>query len=908
MRLGRLRMIVGIGMGVVLAAGPALPAAGLSAPDATASAQATAPTVASAATPVPGARALARFTLPVMPKKKQKVLVELRTRKSGKARYSARITITKRGTARMQYLRRSVKGKTRKVGKSRIVARGISAGTPYRVEFSTVDGTRRVLLSSRVWREGSPVPSSWFTRTDKNRWRITKGGTVQVLSRSTKRAKRAQVALLTRAPAASQPAPPPTTITPPRSSTTRVVGSKGTPTSVPALNLPVSSLGGVLPSTRALTSAAKVFVAPSGSDSNPGTISRPVKTLRRALEMSIAGGQVVLRGGTYPVSENSGSIYRDKQGVTVTNYPGEVPVLDGTVPLTGTPRTERTGVVSLPYRQVPAGLGEGVNLNWLPAATFNSAGDPTGLARDRGWECVASDGRTHTRPAPTASDPDGCAAGTRARVITGYYPDQAWAGDRKLTQVLNPALVRPGYFYVVRGPDTQETATRLHLSTQDAQASPLRVSAPASTSFVQVDAKDVTLNGLHIRGFSASWDKYPLHVYKTGHNLRVRDVRITDASGVAVKVAGWRTPGGADILTNMALSRTRIEDPGWKGLAAIYVTGLALDSVQISGSNHAGEFAYNSALHVTHTHRTTVRRSVIRDTVGVGAWVDQSSYDSRFVANRLEANSSHQLFYEFSHAATLVGNLLVGGSTDAALRLSGASDTKLVNNTIVGGRDSIWVYVDSRAKKYYDTVHKQNRWCAEHRVRYGESGDAAADCNVTFTADFDTARLGAYAATNLTPGLNWRVSITTMVNNVMGPASAAGHCVVNVPVCITGYTEYDNKPNQIPMNEIIPSSAVWNGNVYQTSGQLLQLWGGPNLPGFIQPKSVLAVQQGLGGSYYRLSNPESHAQSGTGWTNGSGVPNRLLTDKHGWAAPSPNQARITAWLPAGSRHYGAFWG
>ena len=107
------------------------------------------------------------------------------------------------------------------------------------------------------------------------------------------------------------------------------------------------------------------------------------------------------------MTENSVLIDRTKAGITIRNYPGELPVLDGTAPAQGSPRDESSGMVSFAYAQVPAAEGEGYNLNWLPAATFDSAGRPTGRAASVGWECVAADGRGHRAASPSGADPDG---------------------------------------------------------------------------------------------------------------------------------------------------------------------------------------------------------------------------------------------------------------------------------------------------------------------------------------------------------------------------------------------------------------------------------------------------------------------------------------------------------------------
>ncbi|MFT3877004.1 MAG: right-handed parallel beta-helix repeat-containing protein [Propioniciclava sp.] len=85
----------------------------------------------------------------------------------------------------------------------------------------------------------------------------------------------------------------------------------------------VEGRGTVLGSASYAPPSDAVFVSNSGSDANPGTQSRPVKTVARALVVARSGGTIVLRAGQYHES-----VHVDKQ-VTIQNYPGEVVWFDG---------------------------------------------------------------------------------------------------------------------------------------------------------------------------------------------------------------------------------------------------------------------------------------------------------------------------------------------------------------------------------------------------------------------------------------------------------------------------------------------------------------------------------------------------------------------------------------------------
>ena len=72
------------------------------------------------------------------------------------------------------------------------------------------------------------------------------------------------------------------------------------------------------------------YVATTGSDSNPGTITQPWRTIQKAANTIVAGDTVHIRAGTYPervVPQNSGGA---GQPITYAAYPGETAIIDGT--------------------------------------------------------------------------------------------------------------------------------------------------------------------------------------------------------------------------------------------------------------------------------------------------------------------------------------------------------------------------------------------------------------------------------------------------------------------------------------------------------------------------------------------------------------------------------------------------
>ena len=78
------------------------------------------------------------------------------------------------------------------------------------------------------------------------------------------------------------------------------------------------------------TNFSALYVAPDGNDSNPGTESYPWQTLRFAISQLKPGNTLYVKGGTY--YENSIDVDvsgTESERITITNYPGETPIIDG---------------------------------------------------------------------------------------------------------------------------------------------------------------------------------------------------------------------------------------------------------------------------------------------------------------------------------------------------------------------------------------------------------------------------------------------------------------------------------------------------------------------------------------------------------------------------------------------------
>ena len=83
--------------------------------------------------------------------------------------------------------------------------------------------------------------------------------------------------------------------------------------------------------------AADYFVAPTGSDSHPGTLGEPFATIQKGIDQLQAGDTLHLREGSYHEQVRIVSLHgRKGKPITVKAYEGERVTLDGSVPIRST--------------------------------------------------------------------------------------------------------------------------------------------------------------------------------------------------------------------------------------------------------------------------------------------------------------------------------------------------------------------------------------------------------------------------------------------------------------------------------------------------------------------------------------------------------------------------------------------
>jgi hypothetical protein len=129
--------------------------------------------------------------------------------------------------------------------------------------------------------------------------------------------------------------------TPSEATATVMPTQKPTPTAqetTPAVSAtPIPSPTAEPSSSQVPGSSDDLYVSPLGSDANPGSIGSPLRTIGLAIRRLQPGQTLYVRGGSYVENIRSPSINSGTPSarITIRNYPGERPVLQGLLWLSG---------------------------------------------------------------------------------------------------------------------------------------------------------------------------------------------------------------------------------------------------------------------------------------------------------------------------------------------------------------------------------------------------------------------------------------------------------------------------------------------------------------------------------------------------------------------------------------------
>jgi hypothetical protein len=150
--------------------------------------------------------------------------------------------------------------------------------------------------------------------------------------------------------------------------------------------------------------AAEFFVAPGGSDENPGTIDEPLATPAPVMGRLAPGDVVSFRGGRYDHTRAfAARNLRGAEGrpIVFRAYPGERPVFDGTIPLRGTWQRHADGIykinVDRPMWQLFVGRRVMSEARWPTMLYHDGYREGSVWDREGGYARAAVPGSTPTK-------------------------------------------------------------------------------------------------------------------------------------------------------------------------------------------------------------------------------------------------------------------------------------------------------------------------------------------------------------------------------------------------------------------------------------------------------------------------------------------------------------------------------
>ncbi len=205
------------------------------------------------------------------------------------------------------------------------------------------------------------------------------------------------------------------------------------------------------------------YVAPDGTDSNPGTIGSPFKTITKGVSMAAAGDTVYVRAGTYAYTDTTGSItLPTKSGASDTNrcylmgYNSERPFLDFSA-MTGTSANGLTisgsywYVKGLDCKNAPHnGIRITGTYNTIEFCTsFENRNSGVGIAGGASYNLIKNCDSYHNYDAPTSGgNADGFSPKIDVGTENSFYGCRSWG---------NSDDAYDGYLRPTTGPNSVNT-------------------------------------------------------------------------------------------------------------------------------------------------------------------------------------------------------------------------------------------------------------------------------------------------------------------------------------------------------------------------------------------------------------------------------------------------------------------
>ncbi|RUR03477.1 right-handed parallel beta-helix repeat-containing protein [Labedella endophytica] len=589
-------------------------------------------------------------TAPVAPTSGGGYYTTLQARATGGTYYGAKLRVTPSGDASMQIVRANGSNKVAVLAASTVVARGVTAKTPIRIDLEVI-GSTEVTVNARAYVAGRSAPTWQKIATDTSSKRIASGGvaiwtylsygtrplalTVDDLravklvpSKTTEPKPTTPAPTPTTKPTTPAPTPTtkPTTPAPAPAPTTKPTTPAPTPTTPePTKPVPPSTAGDRGSATVGSTSypvpSGAVFVSSSATSTGNGSKGSPYSSVNRAIAAAPNGATLVLRAGTY---HESVEVPNGKR-LTIQSYPGEAVWFDG---------------------------AEKVN-SWKKAST--------------GWVLDGYDYDFDTSPTFTKGAPDNTDESIKfidPAFPLAAHPDQVWVDGATLTEVGSRGAVKDGTFYVDRRADQLVLGT--NPAGRDVRVSTLQVG-------ITVSGDGTVVRGIGVQRYATSvWQKSAL--YTQADDVLIENVvsRGNAASGI------YASRGSGTVYRALTLA-----DNGRSGGGSVYSDDFTLDGSLLVNNNvqRFKELPGSGGFKVTRSRGVAVTDNEFAANRTTGLWFDESVYNVTITGNDI-SGSSTGLSLELS-AKLVVADNRIHDNARLGLSIQNTGDVQVWNNSIV---------------------------------------------------------------------------------------------------------------------------------------------------------------------------------------------------------------------------------
>lgn len=373
--------------------------------------------------------------------------------------------------------------------------------------------------------------------------------------------------------------------------------------------------------------AADYYVSPSGSDGNDGAITRPFKTIARALTAVQPGGTVWIRGGTYRESLRIDKVGTASAPIVISAYGSEKPILKGSQLVTGWTlhggsTWKKTGW-TINTQQV---FDDGAPLQQIgkPAAHFDSS-------------MITAVG-----------------SGVASMTPGSFYYD---------------AAAKTLYVRLADGSNPANSAIEAGIQRRIFQ--------------MGANARYVYLKKLAFRHSNASAYEQTAAAIEVGGNCLIEDcdVQWCDFAGIGLCYA----QSGAQIV------RCTVTNNGDCGIQGSNHRALSIRDCTVANNNYRkfSVFWHAGGMKLTTDAYGTVERCHVYGNRGPGIWFDWCDSGSRFVidGNNTHDNapSSAGIMVEGSKNGMVMNNI-VANNDSRGIYVSCSDTIKVCNNTVVGTR------------------------------------------------------------------------------------------------------------------------------------------------------------------------------------------------------------------------------